>query len=211
MSLEPDPLWADPAREWTEVIARYTTFLQVESWRGRTHTPDGKEIRNKVDADEAQKRAERLKSRLRELEANRALPPLDSPFSQSAVDRMLSGVLPKQIDRRFDQSPGWLQDLWRAIVLNKHGYTCYYCHRTAWGVYEELSATLRIELDHKIAKSRLDERDDFDVENIVAACRSCNEVKGQMTVAHFLRELKSLARAVTDREPGPAEETPTRV
>lgn len=57
--------------------------------------------------------------------------------------------------------------------------------------------TLRFELDHAEAKSRLgDRRDDFDMGNIVVACRSCNVMKGQMEPAAFMRELRSLAAAV---------------
>ena len=84
-------------------------------------------------------------------------------------------------------------------MLNRDGYTCVYCRRTAWDVYRELGATLRFELDHRTAKSRLgNARDDFVPKNVVTACRSCNVIKGQMTPDHFRRELQSLASAVRE-------------
>src|SRR5439155_758778 len=82
-----------------------------------------------------------------------------------------------------------------AILLNCDRYTCAYCSRSAWHAHEELGATLRFELDHRRAKSRLHRRDDFDLRNMRTACRSCNVIKGQMEASRFLRELRSLARA----------------
>jgi hypothetical protein len=63
-------------------------------------------------------------------------------------------------------------------------------------VYAEQGRTLCFELDHREAKARLDCRDDFDVLNIVTACRSCNVLKGQMDVERFRAEVQSLAKAI---------------
>jgi 5-methylcytosine-specific restriction endonuclease McrA len=93
--------------------------------------------------------------------------------------------------------------LQRAFLLNKGSYTCFYCRRTAWGVYAEESGeatrrTLRFEVDHRRTRRRLPDASRFDAENLVAACRSCNVIKGEMLEQRFLRELKSLSRAVQE-------------
>lgn len=119
------------------------------------------------------------------------------PIDQTRIDRMLRAF--GHDGRRIDRCPRWLWHLWRAIVLNRDGYTCRYCGRTAWEVYAEQRRTLRFELDHSRAKSRLKMRDDFEIGNIVAACRSCNVMKGQMEESAFLAELESLAKSVAQR------------
>ena len=53
---------------------------------------------------------------------------------------------------------------------------------------------MRFELDHRTARSRIANCDDFDMPNIIAACRSCNIIKGQMEMKHFLSELRSLGK-----------------
>jgi 5-methylcytosine-specific restriction endonuclease McrA len=114
-------------------------------------------------------------------------------LQQRKVDLLLSRFAPH---RNFAKSPEWLQHLWRAILLNRDCYTCRHCGRTAWAAHRELGATLRFELDHKRPRYRLSKHDDFDLRNIITACRSCNVIKGQMGMNVFLRELRSLGRAV---------------
>jgi len=91
----------------------------------------------------------------------------------------------------------------RALLLSEAGYTCAYCRRSAWSVLAEGAAgqprrTLRFEIDHQTTRRRLKDRNRFDAQNLVIACRSCNTVKAEMTMERFLIELKSLARAVSD-------------
>jgi hypothetical protein len=76
-----------------------------------------------------------------------------------------------------------------------------YCGRTAWGVYAEASTggkrrTLRFEVDHRTTRRRLADPKQFDAANLVAACRSCNVIKGEMSEVAFRQELASLAAAV---------------
>ena len=100
--------------------------------------------------------------------------------------------------RRFDQCPPRLWHLWRAVIFNRDGYTCRYCGRSTWEVEATQGRGLRFELDHSTPRARLGEDcDDFDGENIVTACRSCNVLKGQMDNTRFEVELRSLAEAVS--------------
>ena len=99
--------------------------------------------------------------------------------------------------RRFDKCPKRLWHLWRAVIFNRDGYTCKYCGRSTWDLEAAQGRGLRFELDHSTARARLGEGcDDFDEENIVTACRSCNVLKGQMDSTRFEVELRSLAQAV---------------
>ena len=86
----------------------------------------------------------------------------------------------------------------RVVVLNRDAYSCRYCSRSAWEVFEESGHTLRFHLDHRTAKAGTIDCDDFDLDDIVTACRSCNIVKGQMDEGRFIVELRSLARAARD-------------
>jgi 5-methylcytosine-specific restriction endonuclease McrA len=97
--------------------------------------------------------------------------------------------------------------VWRAFLLNRAGYTCLYCRRTAWGVYEEDAGsepprTLRFEVDHRTTRRPLQDPNGFDLQNLVIACRSCNTIKAEMAETRFRRELRSLASAVWDSRNG---------
>jgi 5-methylcytosine-specific restriction endonuclease McrA len=100
---------------------------------------------------------------------------------------------------RADRCPTSLQTHFqRAFLLNDQGYSCAYCGRTAWGVYAEGTnterRTLRFEVDHRTARRLSPQK--FDPDNLVAACRSCNVIKGEMPESALRDELRSLAAAV---------------
>jgi 5-methylcytosine-specific restriction endonuclease McrA len=192
VALTADPAWCSPADTWADLIDRYVRFRRVKAWRGRTHQADGALNPNRLTAVKAASLRHLLSHRVEWLLAQGMLPKLPGHLRKQTVGLLISRFAPH---REFSKSPGWLQDLWRAILLNRDCYTCCYCRRTAWDTHRELGATLRFELDHKRAKARLPQRDDFDLRNICAACRSCNVIKGQMQAGGFLRELQSLARA----------------
>jgi hypothetical protein len=195
--MELNALFGAPTTDWHELIARYIAYVQTKTWRGRTHKPDGTEIANCLGSSEASRLAEKLQGTVMSLVDREVLLGIAHPIDQDRIDKILSTI--GHTGRRFDRCPRWLWHLWRAIVLNRDGYTCRYCGRTAWQVYAEQERTLRFELDHSRAKSRLDVRDDFEVGNIVAACRSCNVMKGQMEETAFLAELESLAKSFVRR------------
>ena len=89
----------------------------------------------------------------------------------------------------------------RAFLFNRAGYSCRYCRRTAWDVYDEDTGlqprrTLRFEIDHLVPRRKTVDRSQFDPGNLVVACRSCNTIKGEMAEDRFLIELRSLGCAV---------------
>jgi hypothetical protein len=194
MKLIPDSKWANPAKSWDDLIERYTAFLQVPAWRGRTHKTDGTQVQNCLRPEQAERLRKRLAQKIDLLSAHSTTSLLPYLLLQSTVEAFVA--MASLADRSFGKCPRWLWHLLRALILNRDGYRCHYCGRNAWEAMRELSATLRFELDHKKAKSRLGVRDELDVSNIVTACRCCNVIKGQTEEGRFLTEVDSLARAV---------------
>ena len=200
MALTPDPRWRVPARTWQEVIDRYVHFRRVKGWKGRTHAADGTINPNRLPKSVAERLRRTIWARVSPLLEQGSLPDSAFPLRQQAIDILLRRA--SCVERRFDRAPRWLQHLWRALILNRDGYTCRYCGRTAWGTHRDLGATVRFELDHRRAKAHLGSScDDFDIANIRLACRSCNVVKGQMTRQQFFKEARSLASAFASLRP----------
>jgi|Deesub1362A_J573_1020465.scaffolds.fasta_scaffold01311_13 hypothetical protein len=85
-------------------------------------------------------------------------------------------VEPEVEGARYQQGPGYGWENRRHAVLFRDGYRCQYCG-------EELVAAGKIaEVDHVIPRSR-GGTDTF--ENLVCACRECNQRKGEQTAAEF--------------------------
>ena len=198
MALIPDPKWREPATTWDEVIRRYVHFRRVKGWRGRQRGEDGLIRRNRMPPTQALSLLRRLLTKVNSLVESGVLPKSPYPLKQDTANKLLNCFSCSH--REFNRAPSILKHLWRALLFNKSGYTCRYCGRSAWETHSELGATMRFELDHRRAKSRLgSHRDDFSTANIWLACRSCNVIKGAMTRYKFLKELRSLAHAVKSR------------
>lgn len=198
MALVPDPQWRVPTKVWDDVIKRYVHFRRVKGWRGRSQGEDGHVQWNRVPSKRALRLRRALLAKVTPLVESGRLPKSAYSLRQDVVKKLLGCF--RCLTRDFDRAPSIVKHLWRALVLNHWGYTCRYCGRTAWDTHMELGAAIRFELDHRRAKARLgDRRDDFSTANVGLACRSCNVIKGQMTRYQFLKELRSLARAVTSR------------
>lgn len=193
MALTPHASWCVSAKTWDDVLLRYVRFRRVKAWRGRTHRNDGSLNPNRLTATQAAALSQQLSGRLEFLRREKLLPERPDRLGNKALSRLVARFFP---DRQFRTAPGWLKHLWRAILLNRDCYTCRYCGRTAWHVHRELGATIRFELDHRKARSRPVEVNDFNLRNAAVACRSCNVIKGQMEPARFLKELRSLGRAM---------------
>jgi len=194
----PDPAWSVPAPCWSEAIARYTVFLRIPSWRASVRRSSHEaglssaasaSLRQQMMAALARAGGERL--------------PASKPLSRhlTILWNRRGRTMP-----RAERCPMKLQvHFQRAFVLNAGGYACAYCGRTAWEVYEEhyddeSPRTLRFEVDHHITRGRLPDPSRFDPKNLVVACRSCNVIKGEMTVRRFRIELESLAAAVASTD-----------
>jgi 5-methylcytosine-specific restriction endonuclease McrA len=129
------------------------------------------------------------------------LPPFPSDLSQEHIDRVLTS-LGHTGTRTAGKRPSaalW-KHLFRAIVLFRADYRCYFCGRSAEAGVQLSSGqrvALRLELDH--INPRAGGGDDFLLSNIRATCRTCNVARGRMADEDFKAELKSLAAAVLAR------------
>lgn len=196
--MAPDPAWQTPAATWEAAIDRYTSFLQIPAWRVSVNR-DGSERVGCLTSEGAARLSERLRKVLARLEVV-----LGESVSGRAPHRADLDALWRMQGRhvpRSERCPTELQGHFqRALLLNESGYTCAYCRRTAWGVFEERSEsgprTLRFEIEHRETRRRLPDRSLFDSNNLAAACRSCNAIKAELLEETFLVELRSLARAV---------------
>ena len=197
LSALPSADWATPATKWEEIVERYVTYIQVPAWRVNAFTKRGDETRPCVPRNEAM----RLSARLMEV-VDRLLVRKPGGRPASFADlRRLSRHCGRDISREKRCSQEMFDRLSRAFLLNESRYTCIYCQRTAWGVYgeaypDERPRTLRFELDHRTPRRKMAKIDEISPGDLVIACRSCNTLKGEMTEARFLSELRSLAAAV---------------
>jgi 5-methylcytosine-specific restriction endonuclease McrA len=192
----PDPTWAVPAPSWTQALDRYTKFLQVPTWRAGVKR-GGQEKAACLSPTEAVLLRDQMLTALGRVSSGRLLVAKPSSRDLKELWRRRGRNTP-----RSERCPSKLQvHFQRAFLLNTGGYTCAYCHRTAWGVFAEkceaeLPRTLRFEVDHHTTRGRLADPEVFDPKNLVAACRSCNVIKGEMSVQRFLAELDSLGSAL---------------
>jgi len=193
-----------PAITWSEIIDRYITFIQVPTWRASVKR-DGGEKRSCRSSAEALAIGKQITATL-----DRLLGGAASDVARRAVDpdvRLLFDRQGRHVSKDIRCSKAVAVHVLRAFLLNRAGYACLYCSRTAWGVYEEDAGsepprTLRFEVDHRTTRRRLQDPHCFDLENLVIACRSCNTIKAEMTETRFRRELRSLASAVCDTRNG---------
>jgi len=198
VTVAPTSEWQKPVETWIEVLDRYITYIQVPAWRVNAFTRHGADTRPCVPADEAALLRTKM---LRAI--NGVARRLSVPASEctARIDDLRSLV---QLQGRHVPKPDRCSKeihwhLLRAFLLNKFGYSCRYCGRSAWGVYGELAGTeaprtLRFEMDHLTPRRKL--ADPSDPDSLVIACRSCNTIKGEMTKERFWLELRSLASAV---------------
>jgi hypothetical protein len=192
----PDPAWEQPASTWLEVIDRYVSFVQVPAWRASVKR-DGSERSPCLSAAPAHGLEMRMR-RILEAVASRRGVQVKGLLAVKDDLLDLSRLAGREIPRA-DRCPAKLHwHFQRSYLLNAAGYRCEYCRRSAWDVYAEDTGkeprrTLRFELDDRITRRRLDDPGRFDPENLVAACRSCNTIKAEMSEGRFLRELESLA------------------
>ncbi len=75
----------------------------------------------------------------------------------------------------------------RATVLKKSNYRCFYCHRAY--TQDKVKAKLvpkmyfnQLEIDHLVPHSKWGPNR---ISNYVAACKRCNQLKSNMTMAQF--------------------------
>lgn len=204
MSARPDPAWKTPTTAWEEVVNRYVQHRQVVTWRGRSHDSEGHKLRDHLESSAAERLRNTLLHQVERCVSDGTLCPAPFPLQATAFEALLKAEGLE--GRSAPRCPAWISDLRKAAVLNRDGYTCQHCGRTAWDVFEESGRTLRFEMDHRTAKSRIIECKRFRHGKHPHRVQVMQRGEGQMEVEAFLAELQSLARAVVrnrvDKESG---------
>lgn len=175
------------AATWEDLIRRFAEFTAMPCLRASG--PD----RRRPDK-------ERLIARLRKQYASIAdhLPDSPSDLTPAHWENVLRsrGLSSRGGSRRPSRRAFW-DGLWRAIILDRDDYRCYFCGRSALEGVEvpgEGRLALRMELDHLTPRSAGGE--DYTLSNIRAVCRTCNTARGRMKDEHFRAELRSIAEAL---------------
>ena len=166
------PAWQQPAPTWFEAIERYIAFIQVPAWRARAPHEDGREPKacsTTAEAVSLRQDMLRLVQAMALRRRRKAIPPRRRDLAELLT--YVGSDVPKA--DRCSRRVHW--HLQRALLLNEGGYTCVYCGRSAWGVWAEKTGkeparTLRFEVDHRITRRRLTDRERFDPKNLVIAC-----------------------------------------
>ena len=201
---------------WTEAIARYLEFRSWPSWRGRDFV-DGKPAPDHLEPEQCAKLEKQLSRWVHAACAEGLLPESLRGIEQRHIDELVtkfgedprssSGWMPdprRGLAEPDGQPNGkgvkrkgkgiWREHLFRLIVLDRGDYTCEYCGRNAGAVHKAEKRTLRLEIDHRDARSKSGLG--WSLANITVACRSCNVMMGQLDRERFIAELRSLAAAV---------------
>ena len=203
MTVTPSAAWKKPVERWQAAIERYVDYRQLPTWRSKALENDGKT--ESSGSDTAEKAAKLKKALFRAIDfvaACRGVLASNCDIQVEDIESVKEELVGDNVSREQRLSIVNLYHLRNAYLFNRDSYTCQYCRRTVWGVYAEDTGSesrrvIRLEGDHRVSKQRTeDPDDDFDLDNLVAACRSCNTTKGAFSEERFRLELKSLATAV---------------
>ncbi len=171
---------------WDDLIDRFAAFHAMPCLRAEgpdTKRPEKQAIKKRL---------------LRQLDRERGhLPPAPSHLTQDHILALLAskGRSTRGAGKRPESTELW-RGLWRAIILWRDDYRCYFCHRSAEaGVrIDGRVLALRVELDH--VEPRSAGGHDYVLKNIRCVCRTCNLARGRMRERYFLAELRSIQQAI---------------
>jgi 5-methylcytosine-specific restriction endonuclease McrA len=189
------------ALDWPSLVRAYAKYWRlpfVTAFGNIAVRADGrlpKEVLRRRDQQRRDALA-RLKAALKAFDRAELLPRRPRDLTQGEMKLILKAAGSKGfaglgVGRRE------FQTFWEAVVLTKAGFRCEYCGRNAFEVFRERRgrSALRMVVDHCEPLRR--SQDGYVFMNCVAACWSCNHLKGGMPRFLFEEELKSLGRAVT--------------
>jgi len=172
---------------WEALAKRYSEFAAMPAWWAAGH------VRASTD-DPARLQAAllvaigKLRSRYRT-----QWPSSPVQFEQQHV-RFLFPNADIKAELRNPRRRTVAGQLWTAVILDRCDFSCCWCGRSALETFELERRTLRLELDHQTPRARGGTA--LSLENIRAACRSCNTLRGQLQPEQMLAELLSMARAI---------------
>ena len=181
---------------WEEFFKRFGEYGELPTWGWFGKAPK-KSLKmslkdRKSIADHGRKRLKRAKFAFDKIQARR--PGLLPKTPQHLKDHLSTLRVVADKDVVGKQS---LKSLWDAITFDVADYSCEYCGRNTFEVFEEESHRrgLFLTVDHLVPKTE-DPSAEWDPGNLRCACWSCNHIKGRLSKEAFEVELRSLAEAV---------------
>jgi hypothetical protein len=183
-----------PSDTWEELVRTYASYRALPVWGPMVRVPEADGRLRKVHVKAIAARGARAALRVEKAIAKfRQRAGADWPASPK---RLIGNQV--LFDRlRVHARPGLdlLRSFWEALIFDRDFYTCAYCGRNAFRFYisggKRRSIWLVVDRRNAIAKAK----GVFDFTNGVAACWSCNTLKGALPEPAFLAELDSLLEA----------------
>jgi len=183
------------SKTWEEFVRLYRSYREKPVWGAWTIVPSDSFEMTTAGLLSIRERGERAVKKL-----EFAIESLRKVYERPTdIGRLrLAATMRQQIVGR-----ACLPVLFEAIVFDRDRYTCRYCRRSVDGVWleENQKRTIRLVVDHLCPRSKGGER--YDLSNCVAACWSCNTLKGPLPEGAFRHELQSIARAVMQGKSNP--------
>ena len=180
-----------PSATWDVLRKRYSEFAALPAWRAAGDLRPAAEDRVATEAA-LDNTTRRFQSRF-----PGRWPQSPSDFRQEHVPLLFPNVDLQTAIRNPDRNTS-VGRLWTALILDRCDFACCWCGRCAFATYQREGRTLRLELDHQTSRARGGAT--LSLENIRAACRSCNTLRGQLDPDRMRAELQSLARAVLKQD-----------
>ena len=187
--------------DWSGLVRAYAKYWRlpfVTAFGDIALRADGRLPKEVLRRRDQQRREAltRLKAALGAFVGAKLLPPRPRDLTQDEMSLILKAAARKEF-ARLGVGRREFQTFWEAVILTKAGFRCEYCGRNAFDVFKERRrrSALRMVVDHCEPVRR--NQGGYVFMNCVAACWSCNHLKGGMPRFLFEEELKSLTRAVT--------------
>ena len=144
---------------------------------------------------QARRASDRVSGTIDQLRKWKLLPDLPSTVKQSTVNAIARAVRKKAI-----QTKPYVRAFWEALILDRAGFACQHCGRTAGATFKEFGGrrSIRLAVDHlrpidpRKRKRIMRELRDLRFDNCVSACTTCNTLKSHWPVKVFEQELHSL-------------------
>ena len=176
---------------WEELSRQYAHFQAMPAWRAAGDIRASTDDRGRLEAALIAF-IDKLRARFRDRWP-------DSPLQFS--ERHIRLLFPDASSRMALRNPRRTTGpgrLWTAVILDRCDFRCCWCGRSAFETFQREGRTLRLELDHQTPRAGGGHT--LSLENIRAACRSCNTLRGRLTADRMRAELISIARAVWKAE-----------
>jgi hypothetical protein len=178
------------SENWDQLRRRYRRHRGRAFWGYKTFVPNGRGQLSpgllRAQREQGRRAADRLDEAIRLLRRGRMLPKTPRAFAQRDL-----GVI---VQRRILPLP-LLAAFNKATILDRDGYRCSYCHRSADEVWLESrrTRTLYFEVDHRQPRMRRGLQ--YSLDNCCTACLFCNGAKRAWPIPVFQQELRSIAKA----------------